>query len=157
MGFQKKVELYNAPAVAGDMATPDQSIYQAVNFTAEEAVEVGSFVFAGTDAQFQAKQSGVGAPIGFVQRIFNYVNNDLSSPGTLTVPEGSTLTIAVKGDFWAKTLTTATVGQKVYAGQLDGSIKTDAAGQTISDYVETDFVVKTAGQANDLIIISNWA
>ena len=156
MGFQKKVELYTAPAVAGDMATPDQAIYQALNFTAEEDVNVGTFVFAGTDAAHQAKQGG-STVLGFVQRVINYVNYDITSAGSMKLVEGSTLTVAVKGDFWAKTLTTATVGQKVYVNTTDGTIKTDATGQTVSGHVETDWIVKTAGAANDLIVISNWA
>lgn len=156
MGMQTQVGLYLAPAVAGDMATPDQSVYQAQNYTAETDVNIGTFAFAGTDAATQAKQGG-SAVLGFVQRVINYVNYDITSAGSMTVKAGDTLTIAVKGDYWAKTLTAATVGQKVYANTTDGTIKTDDAGQTVAGHVETDWVVKTAGAANDLIIISNWA
>lgn len=157
MGFQKQVYTSVASGVAGDPATPDQAIYQAVNYTAETAVTVGNFVFAGTDPGTQAKASSESdAPIGLVQRNISYVNSDITSAGTLVVPAGSTLTVAVFGDFYVKTKSAATVGQAVYASLTDGSISTAAAGSTVSGSIETAWRVKTAGAANDTIIISNW-
>lgn len=158
MAFQSQVYTSVAPGVPGDLATPDQAIYQAQNYTAEAACKVGNFCFAGTDAATQAKPSAAsGQPIGLVQRVINYVNYDLDSDGTLTVPEGGTLTVAVLGDFWVKTTSAATVGQSVYVSLTDGSISADDAGKTVSGSVETTWKVKTAGSANDMIIISNWA
>ena len=157
MGMQTQVNRYTAPGVAGDPATPDQMIYQPVNFTAEGDVTVGNFVFASTTAPgTHAVAAGSGAPLGLVQRELNHVNYDVMSPGTLVLPEGSTLAVAVRGDFWVKTSTAATVGQAVFANETDGSISTDDAGATVSGSVETTWRVKTAGDANDLIIISNW-
>lgn len=158
MAFQSQVYTSVAPGVAGDPATPDQAIYQAVNFTAEADCKVGNFVFAGTDAGTQAKPSAVsGQPIGLVQRNISYVNYNITSDGTLVAPEGSTLTVAVLGDFWVKTTTAATVGQSVYVSLTDGSVSTDAAGETVSGSVETTWKVKTPADANGMIIISNFA
>lgn len=155
MGFQSQVFTSVAPGVAGDPATPDQMIYQAVNFTAEEDCTVGNFVFAGTDPEWQAKPGG-DAPLGLVQRNISYPNYMITSEGTLTVPAGSTLTIAVRGDFWVKTATAATVGQAVFADTTTGAISTGDAGGTVSGAVETTWRVKTAGDAGGMIIISAW-
>jgi len=156
MGFQKQVNLYVAPGVAGDPATPDQSIYQPMNFTAEADCEVGCFVFAGTDAETQCKPGGV-ALLGLARRNLSYFNYDVKSGASMKIPAGATVTVALRGDYWVKTLTAASVGQAVFASSTDGSIKTGASGADIDGYVETTWRVKTAGAANDLIVISNWA
>lgn len=155
MGPQKVVGFYNAPAVAGDMATPDQAIYQACNYTAEgSGVKVGKFVFAGTNPATQAKATGT-VVLGLVQRVINYVNMNLVSGGTLELPEGSTLTVAVKGDFWIEATGSATVGQKVLVDKTDGSISFGTAAS--GNKLDTGFVVKTPASASgDMIIISNW-
>lgn len=157
MAFQSQVYTSVAPGVAGDPATPDQAIYQAVNYTAEAACTVGNFCFAGTDAGTQAKPTAAsGQPLGLVQRNLSYPNYTITSAGSMTAPQGSTLTVAIMGDFWVKTSTAATVGQSVFASLTDGSISTGSAGATVSGSVETAWKVKTAGDANGLIIISNW-
>ena len=158
MGFQSKVYTSVASGVAGDLATPDQAIYQALQYTAEADCTVGNFVFAGTNAGTQAKPGAVsGLPLGLVQRDIVYPNYTLTSAGSLTAPAGSTLTVAVLGDFWVKTKTNATVGQAVFASLTDGSISCAASGTTVSGSVETAWRVKTAGSANDMIVISNWS
>jgi hypothetical protein len=66
------------------------------------------------------------------------------------------VTVAVKGDYFVVTATAATVGQAVFA-MTDGTVKTDASGATVTNGIETSWRVKTAGSANDVIIISNWS
>jgi hypothetical protein len=66
------------------------------------------------------------------------------------------VTVAVKGDYFVVTATAATVGQAVFA-MTDGTIKTDASGATVTGGIETSWRVKTAGSANDVILISNWS
>jgi hypothetical protein len=44
--------------------------------------------------------------------------------------------------------------------QKDGTIKTDKAGATVEDAVETDYKVVNingGGAVGDIIVISNWA
>ena len=93
------------------------------------------------------------AVLGFVERVINYVNYELFSDGTLTVPAGSNLTVAVKGDYWAVSTTKATVGQAVLASTADGSISTGTPDAT---HLDTGWVVKTPGEIGEPIIISNW-
>lgn len=93
--------------------------------------------------------------MGFVLRVQRYPNYVMTSSGTLVVPSGSALAVAVRGDFYAVSATTATVGQKVFASTTDGSIATDEEGATVDGYVETDFAVRRGGAAGDLIVIGN--
>lgn len=95
------------------------------------------------------------AVMGFVVRVQMYPNYNLTSSGTLEVPSGSALSVAVRGDFYAISATAATIGQKVFANTTDGSISTGEASGTVSGSVETDFVVKKGGAAGDLIVIGN--
>ena len=93
--------------------------------------------------------------MGFVVRVLEYPNYNLTSEGTLQVPSGYGLSVAVKGAFYAVSTTAATVGQSVFASETDGSISTAASSGSVSGSVKTDFVVKQGGAAGDLIVISN--
>lgn len=159
MPLQSKVNLSVAPGVAGDKATPDQSVYTPLNPLAAVALPVGGFVFPVIEggAQDNSRATNVAGTatevLGFVERVINYVNYDVFSGGTLMLPKGSALTVAVRGDYWAVSGTTATVGQSVLASTADGSISTGTADAT---HINTGWIVKTAGAAGEPIIISNW-
>lgn len=159
MPLQKQVDLYRAQGVPGDKATPDQSVYAPVNPLAAVALPVGRFVFpvvsSGTIDNTQATNVAGDASevLGFVERVITYVNYDVFSDGTLVVPEGAGLTVAVRGDYWATSTTAATVGQKVLASTADGSISTGTPDAT---HLDTGWVVKTPGGIGEPIIISNW-
>lgn len=160
MGLQKQVNLYRAVGVQGDKATPNQSIYFPKQMVAEGDVTVGTFVFYGTDASKQASNTKTGATaadlVGFVERVINYANYDVTSEGTLIVPNKSTLTIAMCGDYWATATTAATPRQKVFVNPTTGAISTAAAGRTVSGAVETPWTVIQGGEAGTPILISNW-
>lgn len=164
MGLQKQVNLYRAAGVQGDKATPNQSIYFPKQMVAEGDVTVGTFVFYGTDASKQASNSKTGGTaadiIGFVERVINYANYDVTSKGTsegtLIVPNKSTLAIAMCGDYWATATTAATPRQKVFVNPTTGAISTAAAGRTVEGAVETPWTVIQGGEAGTPILISNW-
>lgn len=160
MGLQKQVNLYRAAGVQGDKATPNQSIYFPKQMVAEGDVTVGTFVFYGTNASKQATNTKTGgtaaALIGFVERVINYANYDVTSEGTLIVPNKSTLTIAMCGDYWATATTDATPRQKVFVNPTTGAISTATAGGTVSGVVETPWTVIQGGKAGTPILISNW-
>lgn len=159
MPLQKQVNLSVAPGVQGDKATPDQSVYTPLNPIAAVDLPVGSFVFpvvsGGVMDNTQATNvaGDATAVLGFVERVINYVNYDVLQDGTLIVPEGATLTVAVKGDYWAVSTTAATVGQAVLASTADGSVSTGTADAT---HLDTGWKVKTPGAVGEPIIISNW-
>lgn len=123
-------------------------------------VTVSKTEYSGTDIVITFSvawtATGTGAAVmGFVVRVQMYPNYILNSPGTLTVPSGSALSVAVRGDFYAISKTEATIGQKVFASTTDGSISTGAASGSVAGSVETDFVVKRGGAAGELIVIGN--
>jgi len=155
--LQKTVGMGIAPGVPGDKATLNPTAYTVHNPIAEGAgVTVGGFVWPGTDVEHQAKVGGTGAPLGIVERLLVYLGAcGIYDTTTLELPEGSPLTVIVRGDVYVTTATAATVGQKVYAVLADGTIKTDASGETVDGAIETAWVVKSAGAAGDTIIISN--
>ena len=160
MGLQKQVNLYRAAGVQGDKATPNQSIYFPKQMVAEGDVTVGTFVFYGTDASKQASNSKTGGTaadiIGFVERVINYANYDVTSEGPLIVPNKSTLTIDIAGDSRAPPTTAATPRQKVFVNPTTGAISTTAAGGTVAGAVETPWTVIQGGEAGTPILISNW-
>lgn len=160
MGLQKQVNLYRAAGMQGDKATPNQSIYFPKQMVAEGDVTVGTFVFYGTDASKQASNTKTGGTaadiIGFVERVINYANYGVTSEGTLIVPNKSTLTVAMCGDYWATATTAATPRQKVFVNPTTGVISTAAAGGTVESAVETPWTVIQGGEAGTPILISNW-
>ena len=91
--------------------------------------------------------------MGFVKRNQFYPMYDITSAGTLTVPEGSALSVAVRGDFYAVSSTDATIGQAVFASTADGSVSTGTAGSPGSGKVDTGWTVKRGGAAGELIVI----
>ncbi len=159
MPLQTKVNRYLALGVPGAKATPDQSVYTPVNPLASKALPVGGFVFPVVEESVidNTRATNVAGSatevLGFAERVINYVNWNLLDDGTLTVPEGAALTVAVRGDYWAVSSTAATVGQKVLASTADGSISTGTPDAT---HLDTGWVVKTPGAAGEPIIISNW-
>lgn len=160
MGLQKQVNLYRAAGVQGDKATPNQSIYFPKQMVAEGDVTVGTFVFYGTDVSKQASNTKTDATaadlVGFVERVINYANYGVTSEGTLIVPNKSTLTIAMCGDYWATATTAATPRQKVFVNPTTGATSTATAGETVSGAVETPWTVIQGGEAGTPILISNW-
>jgi hypothetical protein len=158
MGFQKTINIQPAPAVEGDFASanPRASVLAGPNalITGTGGVTVGRFAWA--DAGGVVTNAGSGAPTGFVHREQQALITEWLGEATMLVPEGQIITLHNEGDFWVKTLTVATVGQKVFASLTTGETKTDAAGATVAGYVETPWKVGSAGAANELIKITTW-
>ncbi|MCH7381615.1 MULTISPECIES: hypothetical protein [Acinetobacter] len=157
MGFQKQVQLQQAPAVAGDFASNNP---RAVLLAGEGALVagasgavVGRFAWAVNGV---VSNAGSGKPQGFIHRENQALITTWLAEASNVIPQGLPLTIHVAGDFWAQTLTNATVGQKVYASLTTGEVKTDATGATVAGYIETDWLVASAASANELIKITTW-
>lgn len=154
MALQSQVNTALAVGVAGDKATPDQSIYTPINYLAGEGgVNVGTFCWLGSAANLAAS-TGTGAPLGFVERVINFPNYDVMDDGSMTAPEGYGLTVAVKGDYWVKAAAAAAVGASVYVNTTTGEI----SGASGDGYVAAaGWTFKTAATAaGDMAIISNW-
>ena len=158
MALQSSVALYAPVAVPGQAATPDQSIYTAKTYLADDTngVTVGQFVWLDSDGNASNTQVASTLPLGLAERVLDVPNYTVTSEGTMVVPPTMPVIVAVKGDYYVKTLTAATVGQAVFA-MLDGTVKTAASGSSVTDGIETSWRVKTASSANDIILISNWS
>lgn len=148
MALQSQVNLYRAVGVQGGKATPDQSIYTPINYVAGEGgVTAGAFCYADADTEGVAVAAGT-TVLGFVERVISASLYDVTANGSLVYPEGTGLTIAVKGDYYVAAPETVAVGDTVYADADTGAVA--ATGN------DTGFVYKTAGDADELVIISNW-
>lgn len=155
MAFQKTVNTYPGIGIPGAYAAINPIVSTAKGYVASAACNIGGFVWADASKAGCVKPTGTGRPLGFaVREITNPLGIDVEASNV--VPVGYPVSVEVKGDFFAVTTTTATVGQKVFAVLADGTIKTGAAQATFDGAIETDFEVIQAGSAKDVIIISNW-
>ena len=151
--YQQEVGKYNKPAIAGDRANQQEVIYTPINLVTPAdlgtavAVKVGNFAWRkGAD---QAVGAGTGAPVGFVERVQNYQYYDIDSEGTLVVPNGAAVEIAVKGDFFVQADASVSVGDTVYANNTTGAATFSSSGAT-----DTGFKAFTAGASGDMVIIT---
>lgn len=159
--FQGQVNILPAIGVPGQHMSTNPLVSTQKGYYAADTVTIGGFVWAATGKNNDAfvKSTGEDAPLGFaVREITNPLSYNESASNT--VPKGFPVSVAVKGDFAVVTRTPAAVGQSVFAVFADGSIKTDTAGSTVEDAVETDYKVVNingGGAEGDIIVISNWA
>lgn len=157
MGFQKQVYIEPAAAVAGDFASsnPRSTVLAGPGTLVADAdgVTVGRFAWA--DADGLVSNAGAGVPTGFVHREQQGVITIWLAESAMIVPQGLGVTLHNLGDFWAATKTVATIGQKVFASNTDGTISTGAAGDTIAGSTETDWFVASAGAIGSLIKITS--
>ena len=151
--YQQEVGKYNKAAIAGDRANQQDVIYTPINLVTPAdlgtavAVKVGNFAWRkGAD---QAVGAGAGAPVGFVERVQNYQYYDIDSEGTLVVPNGAAVEIAVKGDFFVQADASVSVGDTVYANNTTGAATFSSSGAT-----DTGFKAFTAGASGDMVIIT---
>lgn len=157
--FQGQVNILPAIGVPGQHMSTNPLVSTQKGYCAADTVTIGGFVWAVTGNENDAfvKSTGKGAPLGFaVREITNPLGYNESASNT--VPKGFPVSVAIKGDFAVITRTAATVGQSVFAVNKDGTIKTNAAGSTVEDAVETNYKVVNingGGDVGDIIVISN--
>ncbi|ELY4670900.1 hypothetical protein ACOJBQ_003916 [Cronobacter muytjensii] len=157
-GFQSVINQYPAPGVEGGFASTNPH----ATFLAGEAalvagtggLTIGRFAWAVNGV---AANTGTGAPSGFVHRDGQAVITEWLGASSNVIQVGREVTLMVAGDFWARTATAAIRGQKIFAVLADGTIKTGAAGATISGAVETNFYAGSACDAGELVKISTWS
>jgi hypothetical protein len=148
--FQKDVALENKKAIPGDRANQQVVIYAPTNFTTKGTVKVGGFVWRDTTDTAKVVAAGTGAPLGFMERVQNFVNYDISVEGTLEVPENSEVNVAIQGDFYVVADATVAIGDTVYADTTTGAV-TFTSGD---DTVDSGFKAFTAGASGDVVIIT---
>jgi hypothetical protein len=158
MPFQTSVNITPAPAVAGDFASanPNASVLAGPGAFVAGTGGANVGLFGWADANGLVTNAGSVVPTGFIHRDMQALIVTWLAEASMNIPAGQPVTLMSAGDFWAKTLTTATVGQKVFAVLADGTIKTGAAGATIAGAIETKWFVGSAAAANELVKITTW-
>lgn len=161
--FQQSVGMYRGVGQVGHPASTSPIIAAAGGpgaFKATSAgVTIATFVFRdATDPTIvtNVAPSATTKPVGFIQNLGQaIIGYGLSN--SMLIRGGAEISPKVGGDFWAKSSTAATEGQKVFASVTDGTIATGAAGATVTGYVETDWYVSHGAAVGNLIIISTWS
>ena len=158
MGLQKSVNLEPAAAVAGDRASQNPMVYYFENFKAASGgVTVGMFAFQDTTDGTLVKNVGSSKPLGFVERTLEHFNYTTNSDGSLVIPAGGNVAVAIRGDFYVVAAAAVTKGHKAYVNNTTGAITFAATGSTVTGATETDWTaMNAAAAAGDLVVISNW-
>jgi hypothetical protein len=158
MGFQTKINQYLAPGVEGAFASNNPHANylagEGALVAGDDGLMIGRFAW---DVSGVASNAGTGAPSGFVHRDGQASIVDWLGAASNLIQPGREVTLMSAGDFWARTLTAATRGQKVFASLTTGQVQTGAAGATIAGYVETAFSVGSVAAAGEVIKISTWS
>jgi hypothetical protein len=158
MPFQKVVNPYQAPAVAGDFAStnPNASMLagEGALVAGDAGVTVGVFAWADADGKVSNKKATNGR-IGFVHREQQAsITGFLDEQGN-TILKGQAMTLMTGGDFWAHFPAGAVIGQNVFAKDTDGTLKSSAAA-TEAGYTLTKFKVASTAGAGELAKITSW-
>lgn len=144
-GFQKTINATPAPAVEGDFASvnPSASVLALAGGLVAGAagVIVGRFAWAkNSDQTVSNAHPGVASRIGFVGREQSgAMITTFLAESTLTVLKGYEVTMYNAGDFWGRFAGGATIGQKVFASYIDGSLSAGAAGAPSTAAVTASF------------------
>ena len=163
MPFQNVVNTYPSPAVEGDFASENprksMTVGDSALVTAAAGVTLGRFAWADATGQVRNTNTGGTAPyrLGFAARSgqpIAFINQWLVG-SNLTVPEGLPIVLHTDADVWARvTVAAASIGQKAFASETDGTIQPGAAGATIAGYVETPWYFVSAAPVGSLAMLS---
>lgn len=139
-----------------------------MRFLKEDGFE-GHFLFESDD--LEERNSLIVLPAGtivagFAERWMTRPITDPTQRGSLSVRAGDQIHCQTTGDFYARTTTTASVGQEVFARQTDGAIvcadptDTPPAGSSKTGYavylVDPSAAVNGVVPADSLIAISTY-
>lgn len=156
--FQTKINQYPAPGIEGGFAsTNPHATYlagEAALVAGEDGLTIGRFAW---DVNGVATNAGTGAPSGFVHRDGQAAITTWLGDSSNVIQSGREVTLMVAGDFWARTSTAASRGQKIFASLTTGQVQTGAAGATIAGYAETNFSVGNICAAGELVKLSTWS
>ncbi|NYA42965.1 hypothetical protein HZI31_06550 [Serratia fonticola] len=157
-GFQSVINQYPAPGVEGSFASTNPHATflagEGALVAGDDGLTVGRFAWAVNGV---ASNAGTGAPSGFVHRDGQASITIWLAQASMLIQPGREATLMTAGDFWARTSTAATRGQKVFASLTTGQVQTAAAGATVAGYVETNFFVGSAADAGELVKITTWS
>ena len=133
-GFQRQVNLLQAPAVAGDFASSNpRTTYLAGPgglVAGVGGVTVAKFAWVGSDgATTLSRGTAAKAPSGFVHREQQGLISIYLAESTMNVPQGFPVTLHNKGDFWAVNAGPGALnpGDNIFANYATGDVAQAAA------------------------------
>lgn len=157
MSFQKTINTNPPLAVEGNFASSSYNYHAVLAGTqaltaGPDGVTIARFAYANPTTGKVANAKTDGHILGFVRRGDNTaLITGWLAEASMLIPAGYGVTMYDDGDFWVKTSTVATIGQKIFADDVTGAISTGAAGATVAGATETEFKVASVGAANTLI------
>lgn len=152
--FQNVVNIEPAAGLPGGYAAVNPIVSTPRGYIAKAAVTAGCFCWEDSTNAGQVNPGGSGMPLGLVVREVN-APMATSVAYTNAVPVGSTVTVAVEGDFYVAVTADVTKGQKVFANTTTGAVKGGSAGATVADHVETNWIFDTSASSGGIAIITN--
>ena len=165
-GFPNTVNLTQAPAVEGDIATlnPRHILPGAAGawVAGSGGITIGRFAWGdltSTDSVL-VNNANSGAPTCIVGRTFGatQITTYLAETGQVISQGFPVSTPLIGGEVWVKNTNSSAasvVGQKAFAKLADGTVQFAAAGATVSNYVETKWYAATIGAAGELVKITS--
>jgi hypothetical protein len=158
-GFQIAVATQPAPAVEGDFSSsnPWSSMLAGEGaLTAGPAgVTVGRFAHALlTTGVVTSARPGGASRLGFVGRHQPQIITAFLGQASLLIPGGLETTLHDSGDFWCRFAAGATIGQKAFAADADGTATSAVAGTVTAGQTETVWFVTSTAAAGELAKIS---
>ncbi len=161
MPLQQVMNINLAPGVAGQRVSTNPFAYILADegqlVAGENGLTVARFGWRDATNPYAINNTGTGAPLGFIENTGMALTVSIRDEAAMLIPQGKEVKVAAAGDYYAKTTTNTTIGQKVFAKLTDGTIQTGAAGATIAGYAETDFYASTEVIAGELVKISTWS
>ena len=160
--MQKRVDLVVKKGFDGQRVTTDQNIYTCENYLSDGTVKAGTFAFKGS-ASGNGEQFGVvsatgTALVGFVERVVD-ASIAPTVEATDVYPAGSSVAVALKGQFYVTANSTVSAGMSVFVKGATGAIT--FASQTSDGLIDTGFKVvlpdgKTSAVNGDVIVIEKF-
>jgi hypothetical protein len=150
-GFQTQVGYKQAPAVEGDFASVNTTIFSVASeqqmLAGPNGVTVARFAYMDYATGIVTNAKVTGGLLMFVHR----ENNAMilgSDEASMLIKTGFPVAGFNGGEFWVKVAAPVVAGTKVFADDVTG-----AAGTTGT---ETNFIFRTNAAAGELAKISSW-
>lgn len=156
MGFQKTLNRDLPVGVEGDFAStnPYHTVLagEGALKAGSAGVKIGVFAWADPATGLVSNAQVANGVLGFVRRDNTALITQYLAESSMLIPAGFGITLYDKGDFWARFAGGATIGQKVFASIVDGSLS--AAASAPANTVDTGFVVASTAAAGALAKIT---
>jgi len=163
MPFQQTVNITQAPAVEGQLASVSTSRHSVVTpaegtwVAGTGGVTLGRFVWPDTTNGTTLLNAGTGAPRGIVANVLDALITTYLGEAGMGIPAGMPVgNVFDECDIWVKNTGSGavTVGMKAFASNTTGQAQFAAAGATVAGYTESNFFADSPGAAGELIKIS---